>query len=43
MTDELEKLCKNNSLINPYYMGTFPADNFPEIDDEKNCWVWNTE
>ena len=49
-TDDIDKLARGNKIINPYYLGCYPADVKPadvkpDGVETKDCccWVWNVD
>jgi hypothetical protein len=44
-TDDIDKIVQGNKIINPYYLGCYPANVKPDGVETKDCccWVWNVD
>jgi hypothetical protein len=44
-TDDIDKIAQGNKIINPYYLGCYPADVKPDGVETNDCccWVWNVD
>ncbi|CAB3978620.1 ADP-dependent glucokinase [Paramuricea clavata] len=42
-TDDIDKLARANAVVKKYYLGCYPANNYPKNIKDRCCWVWNTD